>query len=120
MGLDTTHNCWHGPYSSFNKFRFQLANRIGINLKDYKGYGEATGKDLASIEHDLMPLFNHSDCDGELNTEEQARIIIGLNDVLESWDMPETLENKWFRDQIIQFRDGCLDAFTNNEVIEFN
>ncbi len=118
MGLDTTHNCWHGPYSSFNNFRYALAKRIGINLNDYIGYKDAGTKDLASIEHDLMPLFNHSDCDGELNND-QRRIIIGLNDVLDRWDLPDTMESKDFKADIIQFRDGCLDAFAANEIIYF-
>ena len=68
MGLDTSHNAWHGPYSSFNEFRDMLAKQIGINLNDYYGYGGTL--DLMSIEHDIQPLLNHSDCDGELSVKE--------------------------------------------------
>lgn len=70
MGLDTSHNCWHGPYSSFNRFRYSLGYQIGINLNDYSGYGKTGVKDLTKIEHELMPLFNHSDCNGILTVEE--------------------------------------------------
>ena len=63
MGLDTTHDCWRGSYSSFNRFRYSLAEQIGINLDDYSGYNE----------NELMPLFNHSDCDGILTVEEHEK-----------------------------------------------
>lgn len=31
MGLDTTHDCWHGSYGSFNAWRIQLAKAIEKN-----------------------------------------------------------------------------------------
>ena len=118
MGLDTTHNCWHGPYSSFNRFRKSLAEQIGINLDDYYGYGGDGTKELESIEHDLMPLFNHSDCDGELTVEESKLIVSGLNNVLDNFN--EDLDSDFnFKEKIIQFRDGCLDAIEKNEIIKF-
>lgn len=118
MGLDTTHNCWHGPYSSFNRFRYSLAQQIGINLDDYAGYDENGTKDLSKINHELMPLFNHSDCDGILTVEESKSIVIGLNNILN--DFNKKIESDYdFKENIIQFRDGCLDAISKNEIIEF-
>ncbi len=38
MGLDTTHDCWHGPYSSFNRWRTQLAAEIGLPLPLMEGF----------------------------------------------------------------------------------
>jgi hypothetical protein len=38
MGLDTTHNAWHGPYSSFNQWRHWLAEQIGIPLEIMEGF----------------------------------------------------------------------------------
>jgi hypothetical protein len=119
MGLDTSHNCWHGPYSSFNRFRFSLGKQIGINLNEYIGYGNSGTKDLSSIDHDLMPLFNHSDCDGILTVEESKRIVNGLNNVLENFN--EKIEADFdFKKDIIQFRDGCLEAISKNEIIDFH
>lgn len=119
MGLDTSHNCWHGPYSSFNRFRYSLGKQIGIDLDEYIGYSSRGTKDLASIEHDLMPLFNHSDCDGELTVSESKRIVIGLNSVLENFN--DEIEADYdFKEKIIQFRDGCLDAISKNEIIDFH
>ncbi len=118
MGLDTTHNCWHGPYRAFNRFRYSLGHQIEINLNDYNGYGTEDGKNLADIKHDLMPLFNHSDCDGSLSIDDQKRIVKGLNQVLENFN-DEINSDLSFKDDIIQFRDGCLDAISKNEIIEF-
>lgn len=30
MGLDTSHNCWHGAYSAFNTWRTELAHSAGL------------------------------------------------------------------------------------------
>lgn len=118
MGLDTTHNCWHGPYSSFNNFRYSLGHQIGIDLDNYIGYGDHGTISINTIEHDLFPLFNHSDCDGYLTPEESERIVKGLNSVLENFNEDIKVYPN-FKNQIIQFRDGCLDAISKNEVIEF-
>lgn len=32
MGLDTTHNCWHGAYSAFSRWREQLAIAAGYTF----------------------------------------------------------------------------------------
>ena len=116
MGLDTTHNAWHGAYSSFNKFRFWLADRIGINLNEYAGYGNGT-KDLRNINHDLMPLFNHSDCDGILTVDECKQIANGLKKVIDAVVPDNSPFNNYERAK--QFMDGCLLAVSRNEEIEF-
>jgi hypothetical protein len=127
MGLDTSHDCWHGPYSSFNQFRHALASCIGIDLKEYRGYGgNYATKDLASIEHGIMPLLNHSDCDGELSVEESKSIAEGLTQILESmgdsdeYEIDKKYEVWRFKEKIEQFRDGCLYAIEKNEIIEFH
>jgi len=38
MGLDTTHNCWHGPYSSFNRWREEIARVVGVPLPLMEGF----------------------------------------------------------------------------------
>ncbi len=119
MGLDTTHDCWHGPYSSFNKFRYRLAEQIGINLDDYAGYKGAGKKDLSTIDHGIMPLLNHSDCDGVLTVAECASIVTGLESILEKLPEPtEPLDD--FKENIEQFIKGCKDAIGKNEIVEFH
>jgi hypothetical protein len=122
MGLDTTHDAWHGPYSSFNRFRHKLADQIGIRLDDYKGYSDAGTKDLDSIPHPIMPLLNHSDCDGELTPEQCKSIADGLDLILKSLPIPANgvSEGSSFIEDVIQFRDGCLLAYSKKENIEFH
>lgn len=116
MGLDTTHNCWHGPYSSFHRFRKSLAAQIGINLEDFEGYNG--DKRFEDVNHGIIPLLDHSDCDGELSVEESKQIVEGLNNILENFD--ENLPQDYnFKEKIIQFRDGCIDAIEKGEEINF-
>lgn len=119
MGLDTTYDCWNGPYSSFNRFRYSLGHQIGINLDDYIGYGDKGTKDLTSIDNELMPLFNHSDCDGRLTVKECKSIVKGLNSILENYN--EKIETDYnFKDNIVKFRDGCLDAIADKKMVHFH
>lgn len=118
MGLNTTHGCWDGPYSMFNTFRYGLAHMIGISLDDYAGYRGSGNLDLTSIDHDLMPLFNHSDCDGVIPPEDAKKIADGLTDILmrlETTDEPY----RGFSEEVKQFRSGCALAASKNETIEF-
>lgn len=116
MGLDTTHNCWHGAYSSFHRFRKSLAEQIGINLEEFEGY--EGDKRFEDVKHDIVPLLDHSDCDGELSVEESKQIVKGLNDILENFkeDIPH---DSYFKDKIIQFRDGCIEAIEKDERVKF-
>lgn len=38
MGLDTSHDCWHGAYSAFQRWREQLARSAGIPLRLMEGF----------------------------------------------------------------------------------
>lgn len=119
MGLDTTHNCFHGPYSTFMRFRRSLADQIGINLDDYVEYDREKGtKSLVDLDHPLQPLFNHSDCEGELSVKESKQIVEGLNSVIDQFDKSKPQDFD-FLNRVIQFRDGCLEAIQKKEKIIF-
>lgn len=38
MGLDTSHGCWHGPYSQFMRWRTWLAKEAGVPLELMEGF----------------------------------------------------------------------------------
>jgi len=41
MGLDTTHDCWHGSYGAFHVWRSAIAKAAGLpNLERMEGYWE--------------------------------------------------------------------------------
>jgi hypothetical protein len=118
MGLNITHDCFNGPYSTFNLFRHSLGIQIGINLDEYKGYNKNGTKDLSKIEHELMPLLNHSDCNGRLTIKESKSIVKGLNRVLENFVENDNYD-VMFKEMIIKFRDGCLDAISKRKMVKF-
>lgn len=116
MGLDTTHGAWHGPYSSFGRFRDKLAEMRGFRLRDMIGFGGRAEWTDEQKNDPLYPLLNHSDCDGELSPKECANVALGLSQILIS----ENGSDKNFFEDVRQFRDGCIAAFTKNESIEFH
>lgn len=87
MGLDTSHDCWHGPYSAFMRFRQRLW-QLAMRERDEKAGGRASqapdlmdtkeymGKPGAPSLHHFLPVtdplvwfFDHSDCDGFIAAE---------------------------------------------------
>lgn len=72
MGLDTTHDCWHGAYSAFHRWRCAVAKASGIEdletwwnentLPEDAVYGEWK----KFPDDPLIVLLNHSDCEGKI------------------------------------------------------
>lgn len=85
MGLDISIRSAHsigkaGSYSVFGEFRVWLAEKIGVKLLERQGFGgEMAWEDL--LQHPLYAFINHSDCDGELTTEECEKTLQGMKDV---------------------------------------
>lgn len=91
MGLDTSHDCWHGAYSAFNRWRDKLAEVAGYTFSedkhgrilvqlDWGSIEDSIGRDLLGhwaripVRPDGTPdpliiLMAHSDCEGELQHE---------------------------------------------------
>lgn len=95
MGLDTSHDAWHGPYSAFMRWREEIAQLAGMPpLRLMAGFYEPPDKGLSVLWHGaqvesgikrldlqlpiswdclkpspLHQLLFHSDCDGELAWE---------------------------------------------------
>jgi hypothetical protein len=126
MGLDTTHNCWHGPYSSFNTWRIAVARAaLDIDLDQMAGFG---GKQLswAPFRRDpIALLLNHSDCDGSLRWQDCAAIADRLEESLPgiraldggpAWVDGET----YLVAKTLQFIAGLRDAAEAREDVEFH
>lgn len=80
MGLDTTHDCWHGAYSAFNRFRTKLCEVAGYGeLGKRVGHG---GEEPWPTDDALVLLLDHSDCDGELRWEDCDAIADRLEQLL--------------------------------------
>jgi len=116
MGLDVTFDCWNGAYSSFNRFRRTLAKQIGVDLNTYEGFGGSNK--FSSLNHGITPLLDHSDCDGELTVAEARKIAKALDSILENYDETISCDDN-FKEKILQFRDGCLEAIKAKKKIKF-
>lgn len=112
MGLDTTHNCWHGPYSIFGLFRKELAKLIGITLGEMEGFGGTLSFD--NVKDDLKILINHSDCDGNISPEDAFKLATRLTELLPS------IKDKDVTSWAERFAKGCFEAHSLNEAVEFH
>jgi len=135
MGLDTTHDAFHGAYSAFNSFRKFVLESIGGSypphkdktLKDdYWYWGEDSG--FGSETHKgLLEFLAHSDCDGEISPEMCKVVADELEAILpQIKERAKTVEayGHILRDggyvQVTKlFIEGCRLAHERNEPLEF-
>lgn len=110
MGLDTSHDAWHGPYSSFNRWRKDIASQIGIDLDKMYGFGG----EIAWPEHPLTPLLYHSDCDGDINWKDCEAIADALEAVLPK------ITDQWHIEHTKDFIEGARLAHSLKENIDFH
>ena len=124
MGLDTTHDCWHGAYSSFNVWRNKVAEVAGYEIKDFDGM-PSPDIDWATVTEDnlygewkrapedpLMILIAHSDWEGRIPAEYTKPLADRLTPLV------PLLSGPW-KKKTREFIDGLLDAHSNNEDVEF-
>jgi len=128
MGLDTTHGCWHGPYSSFASFRKLVAASMGFDLHAMVGFGGEVSWDTLP-ESGLHILLNHSDCDGEITVEEAVKLKESMEahrETFKSYAGETTHRDRTYHvdDYMLNKYDtwieGLGDAIEANETIEFH
>jgi hypothetical protein len=124
MGLDTTHDAWHGSYSTFGEWRAHVARAAGFPpLSEMLGFGGKRSWDTVSKNSRLVPLLNHSDCDGELTPTECAGIAEALGELIDR--MPDYMPDyqdaprSYWRDKTRSFIAGCRAAAVANEPLKF-
>lgn len=123
MGLDTTHGAWHGSYSTFNEWRTLVARAAGFPpLGEMYGFGGSRRWEDTIGDRRLVPLLDHSDCDGELTPAECAEVADGLEAIVDALptyeDEGSTFRRPW-RDKTRDFIAGCRAAATADEPLEF-
>lgn len=143
MGLDTTHDCWHGSYSSFYRWRREIAKAAklpplilmegfchpsairaqfnsGALTEDYMRDLHVLASDDLPIPWDyyekdpLCILFRHSDCDGSIEWKDCERVADRLSEVVPN------LKSKDAAATTIQFIRGLRQAFRAKENVEFH
>ena len=132
MGLDTSHNCWHGSYTMFSDWRLTVAEAAGYDTeaKD-RGIGRVfeTAKmdwekvphcalegnwDLVTPNDPLLVLMAHSDCDGKIFPKQATPLADRLEELL-----PNILDD-WQSDRTRQFIAGLRDAAATGEPVQFH
>ena len=127
MGLDTTHDCFHGAYSRFRRFREAVQEAAGIDEEkwDEEIHSIIENGDVCpdllgayygwAPDDDIKYLLAHSDCDGLLWPMHALKIAVRLEElgpVLGRSDKTSALQAE-------QFAAGCYKAAALGEPVRF-
>ncbi len=123
MGLDTTHDAFHGPYSAFNRFRKDIAKVWGgsypphndPNLDDKYVYFP----DFMDENSGMAIFMRHSDCDGEINAEDCLKVADELEELLPKLERYKDDNPFNSHSRAVQFIKGCRLAHKRKEILEF-
>lgn len=134
MGLDTSHDCWHGPYSAFSRWRNMLAEAAGyqiVEVEDDHGWrwkqvrlnwpaitDDNLAGDWDSIPEDpLIILLAHYDHDGHIRAE-HAKFLADRLDQLAT-RLPGSPES-WMLGATLRFSEGLRRAAEAGEDVDFH
>jgi hypothetical protein len=150
VGLDTSHDAWHGAYSAFMRWREMIAEVAGMPpLQMMDGFwqkGQAPYDPATLIFNDKMAkeaverfcsrlpikweslkpdplhtLLYHSDCDGEIAWEDCGPIADRLEELLPKFPNGEGGGHIGnWRDKTSKFIDGCRAAYKAKENLNFH
>jgi len=122
MGLDISHNAWHGAYSAFMRWRMKIAEVSGLpDLNKMEGFTDDKNAIKFDTKHPLTPLLYHSDCDGYINRSKLPGIIDALTKILpflEKEDGGGHIGN--YAEKTQTFIDGCKLALEKKQRLEFH
>lgn len=119
MGLNTSHGCFDGAYSSFMRWRTKICEVAGYgDIREREGFGgikEWPENDILTI------LLYHSDCDGDIEWEACSVLARRLKELLPA------LKNSgdggghvgMYEEKTQTFIDGLLIAHKEKENVEF-
>lgn len=142
MGLDTSHDCWHGAYSAFNRWRDKLAEVAGYTGQSNPVTNSAIDLDWGNVEatigFDLMGkwssipvrpdgtpdpliiLIAHSDCEGELQVEYLTPLADRLEQLLPLLGQEDGKGHVGlYKGATERFIRGLREAALANEPVEF-
>lgn len=134
MGLDTTHGCWNGPYSTFMRWRQWINLYV---MQDRAEEGDAGAKEIAYMgatreaitraweegryDDQSVPinvLMNHSDCDGEIPHDVCGPLADALQSIVDRRMPPRALYDEQ-RPATERFIAGLREAAAAGEAVEF-
>jgi len=135
MGLDTSHNAWHGAYSAFGRWRDKVAETAGYAVVTVDkephpvvmiDWGHITKGNLygqweQTPPDPLLVLIAHSDCEGVIHPEQAASLADRLEGLLPLLEYADDGGGHigGYADKTRQFIRGLRDAVAANEPVEF-
>lgn len=149
MGLDTTHDCWHGAYSGFAVFRELVGRAAGLPYRvSERQYGDGIRHTLdidweqitdAQIDGDwieppciervgydpplrdpVLYLLIHSDCEGKLRCKYLKELKARLEELEPAYDqLVNGHEDGWYKRRLRQFIDGLALAIKKGDDVAF-
>lgn len=132
MGLDTSHDCWHGPYSMFMRWREKLnlyvmtergktdAGAAAIGHMGWTREALVRAWEEGRYDDQSVPinvLMGHSDCEGEIPAEMCAPLADALEALLVR--MPERALYDEARPATERFIAGLRRAAAAGEPVDF-
>lgn len=121
MGLDTTHNCWHGAYTAYWRWRRGLMEltgkfELGDRRWDYIG-----PKEEWTLYAPLGYLMSHSDSDGTIPVTHQIEIAACLERLISIYPDADWGGHVGFwHEKTKQFADGLRLAHSLGEEVEYH
>lgn len=133
MGLDCSHDAFHGAYSAFQRLRKFICASIGGSYPSHEVeglepemwyYGEGYNREK---NPGLFEFLSHSDCDGEISpymcsiVADELESIMPLIEERERSNVAYGHLTKYggYAGTTKQFIDGCRKAAELNEPLEF-
>ena len=143
MGLSISYEAFNGAYSSFHRFRVELAKRMGISLNLMRGFYNDTRnmftllnykfpkgdevevwqitefKKMLPLEWDsfkpspIHKLLYHSDCDGHINLSDVRKMIPKLEEFIDEEEDSE------FQERLKTFIEGSKEAVECRSRLDF-
>lgn len=132
MGLDTSHNAWHGAYSAFMRWRSEIAKVSGICYIDEKENGRYQmpwhmyqnknymGEWDVTPDDPLVILLVHSDCEGIIKSAHCAALADRLEGLLPKLDGDGGGHIGAYRDKTNEFIAGLRKAAAAGEDVDFH
>jgi hypothetical protein len=137
MGLDVSHDCWSGGYSSFHYFRIILAKAAGFPplelMRGFYSIGSIKETYTNSIAwnlpiewdrlgHDVLcEILGHSDCGGEIEHKHCKPLADRMSELKDFDPGPQfgRFDKKWFHKKMEQWIGGLMFAHEQGEDVEF-
>lgn len=133
MGLDATHDAWHGGYIAFGLWRKAVARAAGYPIGQRDGGGYSYILDFSSyvpenymghwhkreLEDPLLYLLVHSDCEGKIKPKHAALIADRLQELLPLIEASGAGMATSHHEDTLTFIDGLRLAVSEGKAVKF-